>query len=118
MNFQSYYVLLALIVSFNFLFASETKNSDTTKQYEIAEDDLVLSMIDSAMANSFFKHYKAEVIDTSFLNECLIPSDSLIPLYDSVLESRLNELNAKTPIEIKYNKYVKAFINLYINKKR
>lgn len=109
---------LALTLLLNQSIASETKKSDTTKQYEIAPDDQVLSMIDRAMANQFFSHYRIEMPDSSLLADRLIPLDSLVPLYDSVLEDRLRVLNAQTPIELEYNKYVKAFINLYINKKR
>lgn len=109
---------LSLVLLLNHSMASETKKSDTTKQYEIAPDDKVLSMIDSAIANQFFSHYRLPMPDSSVLLNRLIPSDSLVPLYDSVLEARMNTLNAQTPVQLDYNKYVKAFINLYINKKR
>ncbi len=42
-----------------------------------------------------------------------------IPDYpDSVYQKRIAKLNAQTPIELVYNKQVKAFINLYANKRR
>jgi membrane-bound lytic murein transglycosylase D len=118
MTLKSTLFALSLAFVLNQSTASETKKSDTTKQYEIAPDDQVLTMIDSAMANQFFSHYRIPMPDSSILVDRLIPLDSLVPLYDSVLEDRLRDLNAQTPIELDYNKYVKAFINLYINKKR
>ena len=117
MNFKSLYILVALALSSSISFASETKSTDTTKQYEIAADDQVLSMIDSAMANSFFNHYRIDALDSTFILANQIPADSILPLYDSILEVRLNKMNAATPIEMEYNQYVKAFINLYVNKK-
>jgi len=118
MNFKSLNIFFSLALSVNLSFASETKSTDTTKQYEIAADDQVLSMIDSAMANSFFNHYRIDALDSTFLLANQIPADSTLPLYDSILEARLKTINDATPIEMEYNQYVKAFINLYVNKKR
>lgn len=115
---KSLLLLIASAFLYNHAFASETKKSDTTRQYEITADDQVLIMIDSAMANQFFSHYQLAMLDSALLADKLIPSDSLVPLYDSILSNRLEVLNGKTPIDLTYNEYVKAFINLYINKKR
>src|SRR5690606_35823122 len=59
-----------------------------------------------------------DALDSTFLLANQIPADSTLPLYDSILEARLKTINDATPIEMEYNQYVKAFINLYVNKKR
>jgi len=109
------FLSLLLFLSVN---ASETKQSDTTKLYEISLDDQVLIMIDSVMSNKFYQTYGLKEIDSVALVDRLIPFDSIIPLEDSILEYKLSLLNKNTPIDLQYNRYVKAFINLYINRKR
>lgn len=91
---------------------SETKEADSIK-YKIAKDDAVLSMIDSLLSD---KMYNCFVY-------CYNPVDSLEKtekqiLNDSILEKRLATLNNETPFDLQYNEYSKAFINLYINKRR
>lgn len=87
----------------------------TTKDsvFILSEDDAVLQMIDSMMLNRYYQSF-AFVEDT--IGDMRL--DSMPPLIDSLLEARLNELNSKTPFDLRYNQYTKAFINLYVNKKR
>ena len=111
---------LALFLSLMALsvFAKETENTSETKKtdsvkYRIAPDDRVLVTIDSLLNNKFYENYEY-CLDTVGL----FAMDSIPPLNDSILEARLNKLNLKTPIDLTYNEYTKAFINLYVNKRR
>ena len=94
---------------------SETKESDSS--YTIAPDDRVLAAIDSAIA-----HWRLEAVNADFsyatADTQTIGQAIPIPLNDSLFNVRLEELNQSSPIELVYNDKVKAFINLYLNKKR
>ena len=90
----------------------ESKESDSIK-YSISPDDKVLTMIDSLMAERYYERF-GFCLDT--IGE--LAFDSVPPLVDSLLEQRMMSLNANTPFDLKYNKYTKAFINLYVNKRR
>jgi len=92
-------------------YASETKK-DSIK-YSISADDAVLAMIDSAMANRCFNAF-------AFCTDTIgdLTSDSIPPQIDSIIEMRLEEMNAQTPFDLRYNEYTKAFINLYVYKRR
>lgn len=80
-------------------------------------DSPVVSALDSATYVKFYQN-RYFTLDTSGITQNRFkPGD--IPVYpDSVYEKRIEDLNIQTPIELTYNKEVKAFINLYAVKKR
>ena len=94
----------------------ELKVDSLWENFVIQPDDEVLKQIDKSQkdlySNTFF----------SSVPEQLVPEDSIphvfVLLDDDTLEMRMNELNRITPFDLTYNRYVKAFINLYVNKKR
>jgi membrane-bound lytic murein transglycosylase D len=90
---------------------SEVKKDSIS--YTIAEDDAVLAMIDSAMTNRCYNAF-AFCVDT--VGDLSL--DSVPPQIDSIMEFRLKELDAQSPFDLRYNEYSKAFINLYVYKKR
>ena len=53
--------------------------------------------------------------DTFLLNTWNYPTDSIPVFEDSVIESRLQEMNKHTPFNLHYNKSVQAEINRYAN---
>ena len=89
-----------------------TNETDTIK-YEIAQDDEVLQMIDTLLANRYFNAF-------GFCDDTIgsLPQDSIPIVEENIIRERVEELNKKTPIDLRYNKHTKAFINLYVNKKR
>jgi len=91
---------------------NEVKETDSI-EYHIAPDDAVLSMIDSLMMDKFYNcfRYCNGTDDTSLVNE-------IQDLPDSLLSERLQILNDATPFDLAYNQYTKAFINLYVNKRK
>jgi len=109
-------ISLSFLILFGFnSFATnvnEVKESDSIK-YQIAKDDAVLAMIDSLMADRYFNcfRYCNGTDDT-------LADNTFQELNDSILKLRLADLDAKTPFDLQYNEYTKAFINLYVNKRK
>ncbi len=95
-----------------FASVNELKETDSL-EYTIAPDDAVLAMIDSLMMDKLYNcfRYCKGTEDTTLVNE-------FQELPDSLLLKRLQVLNEATPFDLAYNKYTKAFINLYINKRK
>lgn len=104
---------ILLLVSLN-SFANKPNDSETEKKdtsYIISPDDAILKMVDSLMAQKYF-----ESVGVCFDSSITLKGKT--KLIDSVLMARLSHLNQETPINLDYNEYVKAFINLYANKRR
>lgn len=101
--------LFLILTSFS---ATEEVKKDSIK-YTIAPDDAVLVMIDSVLADKYYNAF-------GFCMDTLgnLPADSTPPQVDSIIERRVNELNQATPFDLRYNQYTKAFINLYVKKKK
>ena len=104
---------------------AQQKNDNTTEkkgqiQY-LVKDSPVVRALDSM---AFVKIYSSQYfrLDTSHfsINKETGSNNniSVMNMPDSVLEKRIEALNLQTPIELTYNKEVKAFINLYATKKR
>ncbi len=88
-----------------------------TVQFEIALDDPILVAMDAAWQEERLLWQSFES-DTACLNIYNFDK-SEVPVYsDSILAARLSVLNDASPMNLDYNKYVKAFINLYVNKRR
>lgn len=108
---------ILLLTSLFFRFSSfasviDAKETDSI-EFHIAPDDAVLSMIDSLMMDKFYNcfRYCQGTDDTTLVDE-------IQELPYSLLIERLNALNEATPFDLTYNQYTKAFINLYVNKRR
>lgn len=88
-----------------------------TVQFVIALDDPVLVALDALWEEERLQWQSFES-DTVCLNTYNFDK-SEVPVYsDSILAARLSVLNDATPMNLEYNKYVKAFINLYVKKRR
>ncbi|MBL4707571.1 MAG: LysM peptidoglycan-binding domain-containing protein [Flavobacteriales bacterium] len=100
-------------ISFSFVAANTDVKETDSIRYSIAADDAVLIMIDSLMADRMYNCFRY----------CELKKDSLFSnehqeLLDSSLSSRLQILDNESPFELVYNQYTRAFINLYVNKRR
>lgn len=104
--------LVSILFFTFFSYGSELKKSDSL-EYTITPDDEVLIMIDDFLSD---RHHNAFGFCLDSLDGLV--QDSARPLVDSILEQRLAALDAQTPFDLRYNEYTKAFINLYVNKKR
>ena len=107
-------ILYITLINFSFLAnASEEKTTDSTKvqtKVDIEQIDFVSDM-DSLLQIWYIKNTTAIAKDT-FTNENYAP----IALDDSLIAHRLKQI--PSPFSLDYNDRVKAFINLYINKRR
>lgn len=90
--------------------------ADTTP-VEILPDDPILAALDRLWAEKRIQ-WQCFEDDTLCLNKYNYMWNEVPGYPDSVLMARLAKLNAATPLELTYNKHVKAFINLYAVKKR
>ncbi len=95
-----------------------TKPVDTTGTFDVLiRDSEILTTLDSLAyvkfyARSYFVTDTTDTITQAFTEE-------EIPQYsDSLYNTRIEQLNIETPIELTYNQEVKTFINLYAVKKR
>ena len=116
-------ILLGFIAfSANAIYA--TAISDSTKVTlgdtlvaEIFPDDPVLVAMDMMWADERL-HWQNFNSDTVCQNIYNYPSGFIPEYNDSLLMSRLEILNQATPLDLEYNRYVKGFIALYVDRKR
>lgn len=94
----------------------KTQVEDTTR-YEIRSDDPVLAAIDS-LWNSEKLIWQDFEPDTNCLNVFGFKPGEIPVYHDSVYIERLAALNEETPLNLDYNRYVRAFINLYAEQRR
>lgn len=89
-------------------------NGDTTV---FIADSPVVRALDSALFLKFYQKQYFNLDTSGMMTSRFKPGE--IPSYpDSIYEQRIEDLNIHTPIELTYNKEVKAFIKLYAVKKR
>lgn len=114
--------LLLIILFFGRHSASLASNSDSLKSSPkpadqiILPDDPILASIDSMMALKYLVSYGEEYrfFDSAEVYSCFETNSELD---ESLLQERLKQLDGQTPFELIYNDRVRAFINLYINKR-
>lgn len=94
-----------------------SNNSNIDEDNRMLEGSALLQQLDSLTTVKFFQKYEF-ITDTSVLNIYGYQTDEVPVFDDSTYEARIAILNAQTPIELVYNKHVKAFINLYAKKGR
>jgi membrane-bound lytic murein transglycosylase D len=103
-------LFIALSIACVFLPASETIAQNDSIRYK---DDPVVAMLDSlSRLNFFFKPQKPVKSKYNFAPDSL-------PRYDDlVYEARMAKLDAASPFDLVYNQPVRAFIDLYVVRKR
>ncbi|MCF8367089.1 MAG: LysM peptidoglycan-binding domain-containing protein [Bacteroidales bacterium] len=98
------------------MFSNKKLNNQETANILIHESPIV-KVLDS-LANVRFFNDNHFITDRDRLNVYNYALNEVPTFNDSVLESRINRLNRKTPFELTYNKTVKSFIDLYAVNKR
>lgn len=104
-------VCLLLMTTFFSVSASESETEKKDTSFVVSQDDPILKMIDSLMSTKYFQSIG---IDLDTLQKAEIATG----LNDSLIALRLNQLNKETPINLDFNQYVKAYINLYAIKRK
>lgn len=92
-------------------------HSDLEEDQSMMSGSELIRQLDSLTTIKFFDKYEF-VNDPEVLNIYGYTPDEVPVFNDSVYETRIGILNAQTPVELVYNKHVKAFINLYAKKGR
>lgn len=91
------------------------KAADTT-EFVILPDDPVLAAMDSLWVNQRLRFQNIQ--DSACLNRYGYPGEYIPQYTDSMLKARLRILDKATPLDLEYNRYVKAFIALYVDRRR
>ncbi len=103
-------LLLSIFCFSNIALANNDKNKDSLKGSFI--DDPMVANFDSVLLANY--SYTEELF-----NEVLTSDFSEIPQFsDSIYDLRIQALDAKTPIDLVYNPFVKQYINVYTNQRR
>lgn len=84
---------------------------------EIYPDDPILAAIDALWMKEQMEWQSFE-LDTTCLNVYAFEPGYVPDYNDSVMSTRLAHLNSQTSVDLVYNSYVKAFINLYVKQRR
>jgi membrane-bound lytic murein transglycosylase D len=90
---------------------------EDTSEVTIASDDPILMAMDQSWVN-VGKEWLAFSADTVALNIHGFPPDSIPDYADSTYAKRIAALNEATPMELDYNIYVQAYINVYAKRRR
>jgi len=80
-------------------------------------DSPLLAMLDSLALNLVYRFDTLET-DTNILNIHAFAPEETPEVSDSVINARIEALNAQTPIELTYNKVVDNFIDLYTKRRK
>ena len=89
---------------------------DTTRPFIIAPDDHISAMLDSLAQLKIFQNIDARHDNLAALRK--LPRDYVPVFPDSVIQKRLRNMNDNSPFEFVYNDAVRAFIDLYANRRR
>ncbi|MEM9050716.1 MAG: lytic transglycosylase domain-containing protein, partial [Bacteroidota bacterium] len=119
-NYKFIPVLLCMIIST--LALASPKDSLKVQELDTAavvifDDDPILVAMDQSWEEQG-KRWLAFTADSVALNTNHFAADSMPVYADSVYAKRLGNLNEQTPMDLDYNKYVKAYINVYTNKRK
>ncbi|HKK37836.1 MAG TPA: LysM peptidoglycan-binding domain-containing protein [Cryomorphaceae bacterium] len=90
---------------------------EDTTEVKIAADDPILLAMDQSWMN-VGKEWLAFSDDSVSLNIHGFAPDSIPSYADSVYAKRIAVLNEGTPMELDYNNYVQAYINVYAKRRR
>lgn len=95
---------------------AESEQSDTSSVFVITPDDPIAAMLDSLSAIKIFQNIDnrrdPEVRRHNF------PLGFVPTFSDSIYQARIRRMNDNSPFEFVYNAQVKAYIDLYANRRR
>ena len=83
-------------------------------EVEWLQDDEVLKTIDQANADFYAKTFLSEMTIDGEIDSTIIE----IKLDEEIIAERIEKLNKMSPFELTHNRYVQAFISLYLIKKQ
>jgi membrane-bound lytic murein transglycosylase D len=115
------FIVALLLGSSTIVFAQQAQNSydpiPALTENEFIDDNMIVAALDSLSNLKYFE--SVENTKSHLFNNKYNFLPNFIPSYpDSVYYYRMQRLDVESPIELSYNSYVKAFIDLYANRKR
>jgi membrane-bound lytic murein transglycosylase D len=93
------------------------ENSDIDEDMSMLSGSALVRQLDSLTTVKFFNKYEF-ITDQKELNIYGYQENEIPTFNDSIYELRIEMLNVQTPVDLIYNKHVKAFINLYAKRGR
>ncbi len=120
MRFSGMILLLFLCLGTSVL-AQQVQNTNEPgsgiMETEFVDDNLIVAALDSLSNLKYFE--SVENTKNQLFNNKYNFLPNFVPTYpDSIYYYRMQRLDVESPIELTYNPYVKAFIDLYATKKR
>jgi membrane-bound lytic murein transglycosylase D len=114
-----YFALILALVFAKINAQTKFGNETLVSTNYLIKDSPVVRALDSMAFVKIYSSQYFKVDSTHFVDNVSSLESNGIPSFpDSVYEKRIEALNAESPIELTYNKQVKAFISLYADKKR
>ncbi|NVO18617.1 MAG: LysM peptidoglycan-binding domain-containing protein [Bacteroidetes bacterium] len=115
------WIVAVLLSSGTYVFAQQAQfpieSTPSSQENEFIDDNLIVAALDSLSNLKYFE--SVENTKSHLFNNKYNFLPNFIPSYpDSVYYYRLQRLDVESPIELTYNNYVRAFIELYANRKR
>lgn len=120
MKIKPLYIVLFLICHCPLALLAEKHNKDTVSKPVITGffvDNPVAAMLDS-LANSVLFKGRLIQADTASLNVFNYAPDEVPQFPDSIYKQRLERMRMESPFPYVYNQDVRAFINLYAQRRR
>ncbi|MFB6257200.1 MAG: transglycosylase SLT domain-containing protein [Flavobacteriales bacterium] len=112
------FFLLGIVPSINAGNTDTTEErTDTDSIHLVRSDHPLIDAMDS-MATSIYYQRDSFRTDSSYLERMDMQGAELPSYPDSVYKSRVDSLDRRTPLEMKHNDVVQAFIELYANERR
>lgn len=94
-----------------------TSPEKSISDFEFIDDNLIVAAIDSLSTLKYFESSENTMFRLNENKYNFLPN--FVPSYpDSVYYYRMQRLNVESPINLTYNPRVRAFIDMYANKKR
>jgi membrane-bound lytic murein transglycosylase D len=114
-------IVALLLCSSTYAFAQQAQNladpTPVSQESDFIDDNQIVAALDSLSDLKYFE--SVENTKSHLFNNKYNFLPNFIPSYpDSVYFYRMQRLDVESPIELTYNRYVKAFIDLYANRKR
>lgn len=117
----SHFILIVLLNSATLALAQQVQNAAdqpaSQQEFEFTDDNMIVAALDSLSNLKYFESVENSRNQLNHNKYNFLPN--FVPSYpDSVYYYRMQRLDVASPIELTYNPYVKAFIDLYASKKR
>lgn len=114
MKNKTSFLLILFFTAAQFVFAG----ADTSKtKYDLADDDPILSMIDSITLSGYFESLGLKD-NFSKSTKYKYAKDSVPEFDEATYIKRFKKMDANSPFKFVYNGYVKGYVNVYAKRRK